>query len=80
MLQERPVQTRFKQLKQKRGTSGIKLSVKTRSINFNSIPNIAIKDYIMSCNSCSEIGIGVDNFSIIRKCESDYHRKFTKSC
>ena len=29
----------------------------------------------MSCNNCSEIGFGLDNFSLPGKCESDYHTK-----
>ena len=29
----------------------------------------------MSGNGCSKIGFGLDNFSIIRKRESDYHTK-----
>ena len=29
----------------------------------------------MSCNSCSKIGFELENFGIIRKCESDYQTK-----
>ena len=29
----------------------------------------------MSCNNCSEIQFELDNFSLTRKCESDYHTK-----
>ena len=42
-------------------------------LNFTSLQNSAIEDHTMSCNNCSEIGFGLDNFSVIRKCEADYH-------
>ena len=35
----------------------------------------AIKDHIISSDSCSQIRCGLDNFNIIRKCESEYHTK-----
>ena len=34
---------------------------------------------IMSCNSRSEIEFGLNNFSITRKCESNYHTKIHKT-
>ena len=44
-------------------------------LNFNSLQSSEIKDYIMSCDNCSEIGLALDNFGISRKCECDCHTK-----
>ena len=46
-----------------------------KHLNFNSLQNSAVKDHIMTCNSCSKIGFELDNFTIIRKYERDYHTK-----
>ena len=42
-------------------------------LNFNSLQNSAIESHIMFCSSCFQIGFGLDNFSTIRKCQSDYY-------
>ena len=56
--------------------SSRKLRTRVREhVNFITLQNSAIIDHIVSCNSCFEIEFGLDNFSIIRKCESDYHIK-----
>ena len=58
------------------GMSSRHLHTRVREhLNFNSLQNSANNDHIMSSNSRSQTEFGLDNFSIIRKCESHYNTK-----
>ena len=44
-------------------------------LNFNSLANSSIKDHIMACTHSSNIKSGLNSFSIIRQCRSEFHTK-----
>ena len=35
----------------------------------------ALKNYILSCDSCSSVKFGLNNFSILRKCKSEFYTR-----
>ena len=39
-----------------------------KHLNFKSIQESAIKNYILSCDSCSNVKFDLNNFSILRRC------------
>jgi len=48
-------------------------------LNFKSMQRSAIKDHIISCNTYSNVKYGMESFTIIRKCQSEYRTKIHDS-
>ena len=46
---------------------------------FKSIQKSAVKNYILSCDSCSSVKFGLNNFLILRKCKSEFHTRIHKA-
>ena len=44
-------------------------------LDFNSIQRSAIKDHILSCGICSDVQHGLKSFTVIKKCQSEFHTK-----
>ena len=44
-------------------------------LDFNSIQRSAIKDHILSCGICSIVQHGLELFTVIKKCQSEFHTK-----
>ena len=44
-------------------------------LNFKSIQKSAVKNDIISCDSCSSVKFGLNNFSILPKCKSEFHTR-----
>ena len=47
----------------------------TEHLDFNSIQRSAIKDHILSCGICSDVQHGLKSFTVIKKCQSEFHTK-----
>ena len=47
-------------------------------LNFKSIQESVVKNHSLSCDSCSSIKFGLNNFSILRKCKSEFHTRIHK--
>ena len=43
--------------------------------DFNSIQRSAFKDHILSCDICSDVQHGLKSFTVIKKCQSEFHTK-----
>ena len=46
-----------------------------KHLNFKSLQDSAIKDHILSCGKCSNNWFNENNFTIIRKCKSEFCSK-----
>ena len=46
-------------------------------LDLNSIQRSAIKDHILSCDICSDVHRGLKLFTVIKKCQSEFHTKNT---
>ena len=44
-------------------------------LDFNSIQISAIKDHILSYGICSDVQLGLKSFTVIKKCQSEFHTK-----
>ena len=47
-------------------------------LNFGGSQESAIKDHIISCNTCSNIKFDLNNFSVLRKCNPSFRQKYMK--
>ena len=56
------------------GVSSRHLITRVREhLNFKSIQESAVKNHILSCDFCLSVKFGLNNFSILRKCKSEFH-------
>ena len=46
-----------------------------KHLDFNSIQRLEIKDHILFCGICSDLHHGVKLFTVIKKCQSEFHTK-----
>ena len=44
-------------------------------LNFKRNQKSAIKNHILSCEFCSNVKFDLNNFSILRKCKSEFHTR-----
>ena len=44
-------------------------------LNFNSIQESAVKNYVLSCDFCSNVKFDLNNFSLLRKYKSKFHTR-----
>ena len=58
------------------GKSSRHLSTRVNEhLDFKGMGKSAIKDHILSCTICCDVRHGLNSFSVIRKCKSDFHAK-----
>ena len=48
-------------------------------LDFNSIQRLTIKDHILSCGIYSDVQHGLKSFTLIKKCQSEFHTKLHKA-
>ena len=48
------------------------------NLDFNSIQRSVIKDYILSCEICSDVQHDLKSFTVIKKCQLEFHTKINE--